>query len=223
MRTLSILVLCSCGSADRVDRFVLGTEAPGSDALAALQAIDIDIEAGDVHIVAADGPSDRIEVERTLRGPTGAVSATHRVVDGVAQLRGDCAMLAPCAVDLSLVVPEGLSVRIHTGSGAVQIVGRMGDVTVDVGDGEIAAHGQGAGGFSARVGWGDVTATFAATPADVQIASAAGDVTVMLPRGGYAIDAEGLGGATVMGLERSPSGPAVVVRAGSGRVTVGQQ
>ena len=214
MRYLSILILCSCGSADRVESFMVGDGE--------VAAIDIDVEAGDIRIVTSDRPMDHVEVERTVRGPTGSVSATQAVVDGVVELRGACALLAPCAVDYALTVPEGLTVRVHTGSGAVQIVGRMGDVRVDVGDGMVAAHGQGPGAFAARVGWGDVTATFAAVPADVQVATGSGDVTVMLPRGAYAIDTEGLGGATVTGLERSPDGPSVVVRAGSGRVTVGQ-
>lgn len=210
MRFLVILTLCGCDVVERVEEL---------DVAAPVTAVAVDVDAGDVRVELGDG--EGIHVHRVTRGGVERVGADAQVLGDTLRLTGECALLAPCTVDLVITVPAGVDVDVRAGSGRVELYDVDGDARVQVGEGSLVAHGLG-GGLQAQVGWGDVSASFLAAPADVVIGAGGGDVTLLLPDGRYALDLDGAAGKRISGLEHAAGGARVNVRAQAGQVYVGR-
>lgn len=216
MRYLLVLFLCSCDAVERTE--VQAWPAEGPDG--ALRALSVDLTVGDVTVRARPEPGGEIRATRHIRGPAGAVRVEEDRFGGTFAMRGECAVLANCRVDLEVEVPAGTSLSLRTGSGVVSLEGPLGDVEVDVGDGAVDAALESVGQLGVRVGWGDVVVEDRAVPAELAVAVARGDVSLAVPGGAYDLELDAFAGVELAGLARSPDGPRVHVQTRSGRVEV---
>lgn len=207
MRAASLLfVLAGCTPTELVDHAVVG---------GALLAVRIEVDAGDV-TVEAGGTS--VQVGRTLRGAAGR-TVTQRVENGILRIEARCESLLPCGADIALTVPAGLPVDVRTGEGNVRVAGLAGDLSIEVGDGDIRAEDLRGATVRVQAGWGDARLSFAATPSEVSIGVGVGDVVLSVPAGGYDLDVASLGAPDVS-VAQDAAGPRLHVRTASGTATV---
>ena len=204
-------------------------------------AVEIDVEAGRVELVAGEGSSAR--VTRTRRYLQGAPVVREAMVGGVFRLEAQCRrfVTAGCRVDHRVEVPAGVTVRVRTERGAVSVAGVTGLVEVDAGAGNVLLQGtrgpvrvdatagrvEGedlvAEYLDASTGAGVIRLTFAEPVGRVGLKSGAGDIDVALPAvsGGYRVAAEAGAGRVDVDVEQNAGGSrAVIVSSGSGDIRV---
>lgn len=172
------------------------TETVAIDETEAFDRVVVDVDGGDVVVVgdpAAAGATGTIVASFGARAP----EIRHYVDAGVLHVEGDCASLAMvCAIDLELVVPEGVRVEVESGAGEVDVRDVVGDVVVDTGAGDVriadvagrvevdtgagsVALERCAGEVVVDTGTGDVTGTALGSPV-VQVDAGAGSVDLEL-------------------------------------------
>lgn len=150
----------------------------------------IQSDSGAVELVA--GPV--LRVERTIRAPEGALHLSHQVqlsndngADGAQGetlvLEARCTTLIPCAVDIRVEVPPGVSVAVSLGTGDVWASG-LGDLSAQISRGSLDAEVSGP--LSAQIGVGTVQASLAAHAA-ASVAVGRGDIEVLVTPGPWAL------------------------------------
>lgn len=164
---------------------------------AAVRHVRIDSEAGDVVVQVGEG----LQVQRAIRGLEAALTLSERVEGDTLYLEARCLPLLPCGADLTVDVPQGVSVKAWVGHGDVRTSG-LDRLELDLGTGDADLEVLSA--LIARVGQGSLRASVPAG-ADVRLAVADGDATVETPAGDRPLKvqaereeiqgvAEGLGG-----------------------------
>lgn len=216
MRYLLVLLLCSCDAVERTEVQAWPAEGPEG----ALRAVSIDVTVGDVTVRARPEGGGEIRAVRRIRGPAGAVQVEEDRFGGTFVMRGECAVLANCSVDLEVEVPAGMALSLRTGSGVVTLEGPLGDVQVDVGDGGVSGALQSEGVVGVRVGWGDVQLEDTLVPAALTVTVARGDVQLGLPGGAYDLELDAFAGVETAGVSADPRAPRVQAQTRSGRVAV---
>lgn len=119
---------------------------------------------------------EALRVERAIKAPEGALELSHSVSEGVLHLDARCSSLAPCAVDTSIELPQGLPVVVDLGTGRVEVTD-LSDVDILLDRGEVEARGTRR--LVARVGQGTVSAALDAG-AEARISVADGDIALDL-------------------------------------------
>ena len=147
-------------------------------------------DAGTVDLMAAQAEAG-VRVERTIRAPEGALHLAHRVelnADGgeTLVLEAGCVKLLPCAVDIRLDVPEGVTVDVVLGEGDVYAEG-IGTLTAEINRGSL--HADIGGPLSAQVGSGSVSATLP-LDADATVAVGHGDIELRIPAGPWQLSSQ---------------------------------
>lgn len=152
-----------------------------------VRRVVVDVDAGDVRLVAGAGPVQvRQQRHYLLRAP----KVTRRVQDGVLTVRSHCPGpgVLDCSTDLRVALPRGVAAEVHT----------------DVGD--VAAGALDAPDVQATTNVGDVALDLARPAARVEGRSDVGDVRVTVPAGAYAVDADtDVGESAVRGLVQDDS------------------
>lgn len=166
----------------------------------------VDIDGGDVEIA---GDAVQVGATGTLVSSFGrrAPDIRHYVDDGVLHVEGDCDPLAMvCAIDLLLVVHEGVRVEVHSGAGNVQVHDTVADVVVETGAGDVelarlsgrVEADTGAGAIALQhcsgeayldTGTGAVSGVGLSSPV-VQVESGAGEVDLQMTAAFQRVDVE---------------------------------
>ena len=154
----------------------------------------LEVDSGDVTVVASD--RDGVRIERTETWSIERPSVSEQVVDRELRVRAECnALLSWCDVSYVLEVPAGTTVLARTGSGSIEASG-TGDVQADTGSGDVE---------------------LTSVTGDADLRSGSGAVTLDAVRGGSIVAQTGSGDITVTRAEVSR----VSGRTGSGDVEVG--
>ncbi|MCM2427450.1 DUF4097 family beta strand repeat-containing protein [Streptomyces sp. RKAG337] len=199
-----------------------------------VSAVEVGTGSGDVRI--RPGTGGGVTIHRTVRyhgddKPTPG----QKVENGRLTFINGC---DNCSIDYELTVPAGVSVKVSTSSGDVDVQGvASADLTTHSGDidvsgiagalttsassGDLTATGLGGADVSATASSGNIRLTFAKSPQKVMTKASSGDVTVQVPGGPYAIDVSTGSGDRTVSVPTDPSATArIQVKTGSGDVTV---
>lgn len=183
-----------------------------------------------------------MDVARELRwGPFGAQPVPNESLHtGVLSLSAGCSgLLTWCSIDYTVSVPDGTTVAVDQGSGAVRLSGRFGTVTAKTGSGSVAVSGAGdsvrletgSGGISsngleasqlyAHTGSGGIDLDLARAADSVRAETGSGGVTVRVPQGSYAVTVRTGSGSQRVGVATDPGSPhRIDASTGSGSVSV---
>lgn len=207
-----------------------------------IQTVEVDVEAGEVEVVAVEG--DVARVTRTRRYLQGAPTVREALAAGVFRLEAKCPRFVTvgCTVDHRVEVPAGVSVRVRTDKGSVSVSGVRGMVEVDAGAGNVRLAGTRGpvrvDASAGRVEGDDLVALYldATTdagsirlslaeppPGRLGLKTGAGAIDVALPvvAGGYRVDAEAGAGKVDVAVEQNPGGNrAVIARSGAGNIRI---
>lgn len=211
------------------------------EAVGDVTAIDVDNDAGSVHIVGSD--RDDIVVDGDIL--QGFQKPTHReeIVGDRLVLDASCSAVANfCNVDYEVQIPRDLDVKVHASGGGVRISNIDGNLDASTsgggvrieggrGDMRLRASGGGVRGIGLESptvdadssGGGGVRLDFVEEPRTVVASSSGGGVTVIIPdtRVFYAVDAEASGGGVSDDIRSDPdSDRSITVRSSGGGVTV---
>jgi hypothetical protein len=206
-----------------------------------IRVVEVDVEVGDVEIVAGQG--DVARVVRTRRYLQGAPEVQERLSEGVFRLEARCRrfVAAGCSVDHRVEVPAGAAVRVRADRGSVSVAGVSGMVEVDAGAGNVRLEGTRGpvrvGTSAGRVQGDDLTAayldattsagtirlSFAEPTGRLGLKTGAGNIDVSLPAapGGYRVAAEAGAGNVDVTVEQNPGGNrAVIATSGAGNIRI---
>ncbi len=197
---------------------------------------------GHADVMVEAGTERDATVDAVTRGSLRAPRLRLSVQGADVHVSGGCGpvLFGNCRASVTVRVPAGAAVTVHSGNGDVELSGLSGPVRVDAGAGDISASDlsgptdlhTGSGDVEgdalssptvrAGSGSGDLELLFSAPPAEADAETGSGDVTLLVPRGAaYAVDAETSSGDRVVGVQTSRrSGHALHVRSGSGDVSV---
>ncbi|GAA2923871.1 DUF4097 family beta strand repeat-containing protein [Streptomyces thioluteus] len=145
--------------------------------------------------------------------------ATHRIENGTLVL-ADCG--DECSVSYTVDVPAGTpvtgenssgeirlsdvgAVKVTTSSGAIDLDGVGGDVTVGSSSGRITGRGLKGGAIRATTSSGEIALT-AAVPQDVTAKSSSGRLVLTMPDARYRVSAETTSGGKDIGVSQDPAG-----------------
>lgn len=191
---------------------------------AGLSLLDIEAGAGSLTVVGEAGRSD-VVVEATI-SVSGNEDKARRTVESDMELsleqRGDRAQLtsrfesrffswrSQPRIDLEVIVPERLDLKIDDGSGSITVSQILGDVRVDDGSGSLSLRDTG-GQITINDGSGSIDIDQAG--GDVSIVDGSGSIDVHGVRGSVTVD-DGSGGIDVSDVSQD----VIVASDGSGDV-----
>jgi hypothetical protein len=204
-------------------------------------AVEVDVEAGRVELVAAEGTAAK--VIRTRRYLQGAPVVREAMVDGVFRLEAQCRRFVAvgCRVDHRVEVPAGVTVRVRSDRGSVSVTGLTGIVEIDAGAGDVRLTGtrgpvkvDSAAGrvdgddlvamyLDASTDAGPIHLSFAEPAGRIGLKSGAGNIDVALPaaEGGYRVAADAGAGNVDVTVEQNPGGNrAVIASSTAGNIRV---
>ncbi|MDJ0368375.1 DUF4097 family beta strand repeat-containing protein [Streptomyces sp. H10-C2] len=199
-----------------------------------VSAVEVGTSSGDVHI--RPGPGDGVTIHRTVhyhgdRKPTPG----QKVENGRLTFSDGC---DSCTIDYELTVPAGVTVKVSTSSGDVNVQGvasadlktHSGDMavsgiagalTTEASSGDLTAIGLSGSDVSAKASSGNIRLTFVKPPQKVTTRASSGDVTVQVPGGPYATDVHTSSGDRRVTVPTDPSATArIQADTSSGDVTV---
>jgi hypothetical protein len=129
---------------------------------------------------------------------------------------------APSPTDrVEIAAPADVDLDVALGDGDVDLIGLAGRIAVTVGVGSVDGDRLSADVFVARVGQGDVTASFGPELRAFDAKVGQGSVGVLVSAGGWRLaleDQEGAG--RFQGVWADPIGPSLVAEAPAGRIYV---
>ncbi len=193
--TISLIVFAgmSLGSCDAIqyeERFPVSGE---------IEQIVIRIDRGDVELIAAED----LWIERKVRGWKGALELGSTIRDGVLTIEARCRGIMTCRVDTRIELPPELDVRVEVGEGTVVLSELIGDVEVEIGEGELRGDALATTSLWASVAIGDISLAVSRAAGDLAVVSANGDVFLDLPAGPWDL-ALSASDVTLDGLEADP-------------------
>lgn len=151
----------------------------------AITAIQITIGTGDVK-VSTGARSGTLELTRRLpRGLASSGYAADQRWDGTTLVltpEANCASSrAGCSIDYGLEVPEGTRVTVETGSGDIELEGRLGVIAAKAGSGDVELDDLRSTSVSASTGSGDIDVSLKSAPDTLTLKAGSGDVDAKLP------------------------------------------
>jgi hypothetical protein len=182
-------------------------------------ALDIDAGGGDVTVRAGATP-DTVVVNRKTRSGQLAALGPASWQGNTLSLASDCP--GACGdVDYEVVVPDRVTVTVHTGSGDIELDGSLGAVSLQTGSGDVDADVT-TSEMTSRTGSGDMALRLRTAPAELAANSGSGDVDIRLPSGqAYAVDSKtGSGDMEIDVPRQAASDHRVQVQTGSGDISL---
>ncbi|MBH1938200.1 DUF4097 family beta strand repeat protein [Streptomyces sp. AV19] len=200
-------------------------------------SVRVDNNSGGVRVRGKAG-LDRAVVHREVEYRDGhrPEGATHRFENGTLVL-ADCG--DECSVSYTVDVPAGTpvtgenssgevklsdvgAVRVTTHSGAIELDGVSGDVTVGASSGRIRGRGLRGGAIRATTSSGEIDLT-AAVPQDVTARTSSGRLVLTVPDARYRVSARTSSGGKDIGVSQDPAGKyRLDLTTTSGEIKVGQ-
>lgn len=201
----------------------LGSRTVSYSVMAPLSRIDLQLTSGQAEIVGSSSPA--LQVRHTDSYSFGHSARERRwVAGGVLHIVARCPriVLGSCSASYEIAVPQGVAVRVRTGSGSIRMDGFNGDANLGTrsGDVDIAAYC----GFhlSAASESGSLHVTAACPSQTLRLQTGSGDAVALVPPGHYRIAAiSGVRRETVSGVKNDPSAVFTIdVSSASGSVAV---
>jgi hypothetical protein len=201
----------------------LGSRTVSYSVMAPLTRVELQLTSGDAAIVGSSSPA--LQVRHSDSSSFGHSARERRwVAGGVLHIVSRCPriVLGSCSASYEVAVPQGVAVKVRTGSGSIRMDGFNGDATLATrsGDVDIAAYC----GFhlSAASESGSLHVTAACPTQNLRLQTGSGDVVALVPPGHYRIAAiSGVRRETVTGVKNDPSAVfTIAVSSASGAVTV---
>lgn len=190
---------------------------------APLTAVDLQVASGGASIEGSSSPA--LEVRHTDSYAFGHAARERRwMVGSVLHIVSGCPriVLGSCSASYELAVPQGVSIRVHTDSGAIRINGFNGDASVSTRSGAVNVEAYCGFHLTAVSESGDLHAATACTAQSIRLQTASGDAVALVPPGRYRIGAiSGVRREHVSGVTNDPSVPFTIdVDSASGSVSV---
>lgn len=199
-----------------------------------VSAVEVGTGSGDVHI--RPGTGGGVTIHRTVHyHGDGKPTPGQKVDNGRLTFTNGC---DDCSIDYELTVPVGVSVKVRTSSGDVDVQGVAsadlkttsgdmnvsgiaGALTTSASSGDLTATGLGGSDVSATASSGTIRLAFVKPPQRVTAKASSGDVTVQVPGGPYATDIHTSSGDQHVTVPTDPSaGARIQAKTSSGDVTV---
>jgi hypothetical protein len=179
----------------------------------AVQSLTVDVGSGDVHVRGDD--VQEVNVIARVEGASNHLG--HALTGGKLSLVDDCHE-NHCSVDIDVVVPAGVAVEVHTGSGDIALAALLGSILVRTGSGDVLGSELAGVGLSVETGSGDVTLGVSEPAERIHVETHAGDIALGVPSGRYRLNVATLAGdAVVRDVSNDASAPAsleAITRAG---------
>lgn len=145
-----------------------------------VERLTVDVRSGDVRIYGDD--VSKVTATARIEGDSNHLG--HALTDGKLTLVDDCHE-HHCNVDVSVTVPNGVSLDLRVGSGDLEVHDMLGTVRLDTGSGDILGHGLAGADLSAETGSGDVGLVVAEPAERIHVRTHSGDVLLGVPAGAY--------------------------------------
>lgn len=226
-----VLLAATACAPDRAPEPEQAGFAPSSDLLT------IDADNGNLRV--SPGDVDEVEVTRWISSSSLLVSpeADWGLTGDTLRLRVRCGALTDCEAEYEVVVPEGTTLTVVSGSGDITAFGFVRPLTATSGDGRVSVsdtigpltmasdggdligRGLASDEVEAVTADGDVDLELTAVPDAVTVRTGDGDADITLPEAAYAVDASSGEGEVVTEVDTDPgSAHRVDATAGGGRI-----
>jgi hypothetical protein len=226
---LLVASLISRGERTRSDRF----PAEG------ITAVDVRIGGGAIRVTGADTDAIRVRAEIT-EGVFGMRYRAERR-EGRIQVRADCPPILGiwCSADLTIEVPRGMPLGLHSNNGSISLEGTegpalvssdngdirltavTGKLEVDTDNGTVTGERLGTPSLRAHSDNGDFRLGFTAAPDRIDVTTDNGDVDMGLPDGAYALEVKTDNGSVRTPIRTDPgSSRSIRVHTDNGDVTL---
>jgi hypothetical protein len=171
---LGLLLLAGCSTFVR-DKPV---EIPG-----AVKRVVVQVDHGNVEIIAS-AETTTVEIVRTSKDSAGPGSQ-HAMKDGVLTITGSCGGTPKCRINHRVRVPLETAVTITVKDGDVALMDVGGDVSVDVGLGNVSGLRLASNVADVHTEGGNIDLIFLTGPQRLTAQVAAGDIDLRVPAGDY--------------------------------------
>lgn len=149
----------------------------------AVESVTIDVGSGDVRVTGADVSA--VTVAARIEGASNHLG--HALTGGKLSLVDDCHE-SHCSVDLDAVVPAGVAVEVHTGSGDVALDALLGSILVQTGSGDVHGSALAGADLSVDSGSGDLNVEVNEPAERIHLETHAGDIALEVPAGSYRLN-----------------------------------
>jgi hypothetical protein len=183
----------------------------------AVSSITVDVGSGDVRLRGSDVSA--VSVTARIEGDPNHLG--QALDNGQLTLFDDCHQ-THCSVDVTAVVPAGVPVDVHTGSGDVRIDDLLATILVRTGSGDIAGAGIAGADLETETGSGDIALDVAEPAERLELRTGSGDVSLGVPSAAYSLSiTTGSGDRHVNGVTNDSGAPGSIdVFTGSGDVVI---
>jgi len=182
-----------------------------------VSTVRVDVGSGDVRLEGADVAD--VNVTARIEGPANHLGYT--LGSDVLTLFDECHE-HHCSVDVHAVVPAGVAVEIHTGSGDIEVTRVLGTLVLHTGSGDVTGQELAAIDLNAQTGSGDIALQVNEPAENIKLQTGSGDVALGVPAGSYRLSvATGSGDRRLHAVESDDAAQgAIEIRTGSGDVTI---
>jgi DUF4097 and DUF4098 domain-containing protein YvlB len=179
--------------------------------------ITLDVGAGDLSLRGADVSA--VTVDARIEGPTNHLA--YRLEEGQLTVFDECNE-DHCSMDMRVLLPESLPLRVRTGSGDIQVERTLGALLLRTGSGDILGSRVLGAELDAETGSGDVIVDAPGDVGRIRVKTGSGDVDLDVLSGAYQLNVStGSGDRQVRGIEDVSDAPrSIDVRTGSGDVVI---
>ncbi|MGW2161773.1 DUF4097 family beta strand repeat-containing protein [Nonomuraea sp. NPDC001699] len=183
--------------------------------------LQVKSDAGDVVITETDGPA--VRVIETLRWRNDdKPKPQHKVEAQALFVTYDCpSNWGSCSVDYKIEIPKGMAVDLDSGSGDITLRALSGQLTADLGSGDLDGSGMTGKKAYVKAGSGNVELKYAAAPDSTELECGSGDIVLKVPAGAYNVKTDVDSGDSAVSVKSDPSSPRTIsLTAGSGDVAL---
>jgi hypothetical protein len=179
--------------------------------------VTLDVGSGDLALRGADVSA--VTVDAKIEGPTNHLA--YLLEEGQLTVFDECNE-DPCSVDMRVLLPESVPLRVRTGSGDVHVERTLGALLLRTGSGDIVGSGVFGAELDAETGSGDVILDVPGDVGWIRVKTGSGDVDLDVVSGAYQLHVStGSGDREVRGIDDVSDAPrSIDVRTGSGDVVI---
>ncbi len=191
-----------------------------------VRVVDVDVSVESVRVqTGPEGASGAVRLDRSMSWSMNKPSISQHLVGHRLVVRSSGAIWFGRGMDgrVTLVVPAGVRLQLHSSGGFVKVVGSTGRVSATSSAGSVTGTALGSADVAASSSAGSVRLDFVADPIKVKARSSAGSVVVQVPRdeAAYAVDASTSAGSRTVSVRTDPGATRrITARSSAGSVRV---